>query len=327
MADSSVAHYNLLEPIGAGGLGPVYRARDTRVGRTVALKVLEPALIADETRRVSLLDEARLAAKLSHPNVATLFEVGEFEGRGYLACEFIAGTSLRAEMSGHPVPTRRAVELCMQIADALADGHAAGILHGDVRPENVIVTTKGSAKLLDFGLWRWTRGGLTRRAASRAPESLPVEDARTVSYMAPEQALGSEADGRADLFSLGTMLHEMLTGRNPFLAPTVTDTVMNVVTRTAPSVASINPDVPAELDRLTARALSKDLALRYQSAAAFSAELRGVAAGLDLRSPKRDADYLLPVDDAADKVPAAVWMAALAALVLVAAIIWWATKT
>jgi serine/threonine protein kinase len=324
VAESSIAHYNLLEPIGTGGLGTVFRARDTRVGRTVALRVLEPALIADETRRLALLDEARLAAKLSHPNIATLFEVGEADGQAYFAGEFIAGRSLRAEMDGQPVSPRRAVELGIQIADALADGHAAGIIHGDLRPENVIVTAKGSAKLLDFGLWRWTRGGLTRRAASRAPDSLPPEDALTVSYMAPEQALGSEMDGRADLFSLGTILFEMLTGRNPFVAPSVSDTVMNVITRTVPPVSTANPEVPSELDTITGRILSKDLALRFQSAAGLSAELRGIAATLDIRSPRRDGDYLLPVDDEADRVPAAVWMAGAAGLLVVAAIVWWA---
>jgi serine/threonine protein kinase len=326
VADSSIAHYNLLEPIGIGGLGAIHRARDTRVGRTVALRVLEPALISDETRRLALLDEARLAAKLSHPNIATLFEVAEVDGQAYFAFEYIAGRTLRSEMAGQPVPPRRAVELCIQIADALADGHAAGLLHGDLRPENVIVTGKGSAKLLDFGLWRWTRGGLTRRAASRAPESLPAEDALIVSYMAPEQALGSETDGRADLFSLGTILFEMLTGRNPFAAASVSDTVMNVITKTAPAVSSVNPDVPSELDTITSRVLSKDLALRFQSAAGFSAELRGLAATLDIRSPARDADYLLPVDDAADKVPMAIWLAAAAAVVVVGAIIFWAMR-
>ena len=324
MADSSIAHYNLLEQIGSGGLGAVYRARDTRVGRTVALKVLQPALIADETRRRALLDEARIASKLSHPNIATLFEVGEAEAQGYFACEYIAGNSLRSEMDGQPVSPRRAVELCIQIADALADGHAAGIVHGDLRPENVIVTAKGSAKLLDFGLWRWTRGGLTRRAAARAPESLPPEDALIVSYMAPEGALGSEMDGRSDLFSLGTVFYEMLTGRNPFAAPSVSDTVMNVITRTVPAVSSTSPDVPADLDTITARMLSKDLSLRFQSAAGLSAELRGIAATLDIRTPKRDSDYLLPVDDEADKIPGAVWMAGLVGLLVVAAIVWWA---
>jgi eukaryotic-like serine/threonine-protein kinase len=326
VADSSIAHYNLLEPIGSGGLGAIYRARDTKVGRTVALRLLEPALLVDDTRRLSLLDEARLAAKLSHPNVATLFEVSEADGHAYLVHEYIAGNSLRTEMAGQPVPARRAIEICIQIADALADGHAAGILHGDLRPENVIVTGKGSAKLLDFGLWRWTRGGLTRRAASRAPESLPPEDVAIAGYMAPEQALGSETDGRADLFSLGTILFEMLTGRNPFAAPSVSDTVMNVITKTVPAVSTVNPDVPAELDTITARVLSKDLALRYQSAAGFSAELRGIAATLDVRSPVRDSDYLLPVDDEADKVPAGIWVAGAAAVAVVAAIVWWAAR-
>ena len=203
----------------------------------------------------------------------------------YFAYEFAAGAPLRAEMGGRPMNPRRAVELCIQMADALADGHAAGIMHGDLRPETVVVTGKGSAKLLDFGMWRWTRGGLTRRAAGRAPESLPDEDAAIAAYLAPEQALGGQTDGRADLFSLGTILYEMLTGRNPFTATSVSDTVMNVV-RTSPPPPSTVATVPPELDGIITRALSKDLDRRFQSAASFSAELRRIAPALDVR-PRR----------------------------------------
>ena len=323
MTEQSIGHYNLLEPIGRGALGEVYRARDTRVGRTVALKILEPALLAEETRRLALFDEARLAAQLSHPNIATLFEAGEADGVSYFAYEFAAGAPLRAEIAGRAMNPRRAVELCIQMADALAEGHAAGIVHGDLRPETVAVTAKGSAKLLDFGMWRWTRGGLTRRAAGRAPEALPDEDAGIVSYMAPEQALGGQMDGRADLFSLGTILYEMLTGRNPFGAVTVADTVMNIVRTTPPAPSALNQMVPADLDAIIGRALAKDLEQRFQSAASFSAALRRVAPALDGRSEEKGADYLLPVDDDADKVPPMVWVAGLAGVAMLAAVVWW----
>ncbi|HJR61068.1 MAG TPA: serine/threonine-protein kinase [Vicinamibacterales bacterium] len=326
MTERSIAHYNLLEPIGRGALGEVYRARDTRVGRTVALKILEPALIADETRRVALFDEGRLAAQLSHPNIATLFEAAEAGGVSYFAYEFAAGAPLRAEMAGRALHPRRAVELCIQVADALAEGHAAGILHGDLRPETVVVTDKGSVKLLDFGMWRWTRGGLIRRAAGRTPEALPDEDAAVAGYMAPEQALGGQMDGRADLFSLGTILYEMLTGRNPFTAASVSDTVMNVVRTTPPDPSSLNPAVPADLDGITARALAKDLDKRVQSAASFSAALRRVAPALDVRPGERGADYLLPVDDDADKVPPMVWLAAATGVVVLVAAVWWGLR-
>jgi serine/threonine-protein kinase len=324
VTDRSIAHYNLLELIGREAIGEVYRARDTKVGRTVALKILYPELVGDETRRVALFDEARLAASLSHPNIAALFEAAEADGVKYFAYEFAVGAPLREEMAGRPMNPTRALELCIQMADALADGHAAGVLHGDLRPDTVGVTAKGSAKLLDFGMWRWTRGGNVRRAAAIAPDSLPVEDVSIVSYMAPEQALGGETDGRADLFSLGTLLYEMLTGRNPFAAPTVPDTVMNVIRLTPPAPSSIQPDVPGELDAIVARALAKDLQARYQSAASFSADLRRVGATLDFRAERRQPDdYLLPVDDEADKVPPMVWAAALGGVAILGTAVWW----
>ncbi|HVJ26925.1 MAG TPA: serine/threonine-protein kinase [Vicinamibacterales bacterium] len=327
MPEQSIAHYNLLEPIGREAIGQVYRARDTRVGRTVALKVLDPALVADDTRRTALFDEARLAAKLSHPNIAALFEASESAGVCYFVYEFAVGAPLHEEMGGRPVNPRRAVELCIQIADALADGHAAGILHGDLRPETIGVTAKGSAKLLDFGMWRWTRGGLVRRAAARAPESLPDEDSLIASYMAPEQALGGETDGRADLFSLGTILYEMLTGRNPFKAPNVPDTVMNVVSVTPSRPSASVKDLPPQLDEIAVRALAKPVESRFQSAASFSAELRSVAAALDVRPDQLGGDFLLPVDDDADKTPTAVWAAAAAGVATLGAVVWWLVRS
>ena len=327
MPERSIAHYNLLEPIGREAIGEVYRARDTRVGRTVALKILDPALVADDTRRTALFDEARLAAKLSHPNIAALFEASESDGVCYFVYEFAVGAPLHDEMAGRPMNPRRAVELCIQIADALADGHAAGILHGDLRPETIGVTAKGSAKLLDFGMWRWTRGGLVRRAAARAPESLPDEDSVIASYMAPEQALGGLTDGRADLFSLGIILYEMLTGRNPFKAPSVPDTVMNVVSVT-PSHPSVSiPDIPPDLDAIAVRALAKPVESRFQSAASLSAELRSVAAALEVRSPDKTDDFLLSVDDQADRTPTAVWVAGLLGAATVSAVVWWILRS
>ena len=165
--------------------------------------------------------------------------------------------------------------------------------------------------------------GNVRRAAAIAPDSLPVEDVSIVSYMAPEQALGGETDGRADLFSLGTLLYEMLTGRNPFAAATVIDTAMNVVRLTPPPPSSLQPEIPAELDAIVGRALAKDLQVRFQSAASFSAELRKVAAALDVRVERHTDDYLLPVDDEADKVPAMVWVAAGGGVAILAAVLWW----
>lgn len=321
----SVGHYNLLETLGRGGLGEVHRARDAKIGRTVALKVIEPGVVADPARRRALMDDARLAMALSHPNIAALFDAGAAGGVHYLAYEFAAGAPLRGEMNGRPMRPRRAADLCIQIADALADGHATGLVHGDLRPETVVVTSKGSVKLLDFGMSRWTRGGLVRRAAGRAPESLADDDAAIAAYMAPEQAVGGQTDGRADVFALGTLLHEMLTGRHPFAAASVIDTVMRIASTTPPPPSADNSDVPPELDAVLARALAKDLEQRYQSAAALSADLRRVAQSLEQRPPERDEAFLLQVDDAADRVPAAVWLAALTGVAALAAVIYWVT--
>jgi serine/threonine protein kinase len=323
VTDRSIAHYNLLELIGREAIGEVYRARDTKVGRTVALKILYPELVADATLRAALFEEARLAGSLSHPNIAALFEASEADGVTYFAYEFAVGAPLREEMAGRAMNVTRAVELGIQMADGLADGHAAGVLHGDLRPDTVGVTAKGSAKLLDFGMSRWTRGGHVRRVAASAPDSLPVDDVAIVSYMAPEQALGGEADGRADLFSLGILLYEMLTGRNPFAAATVGDTVMNVASVTPPAPSSLQPEVPAALDVIVARALAKDLEHRYQSAASFSADLRRVGPAVENRPVDRGGDYLLPVDDAADRIPAAVWIAVVVGLATLAGIARW----
>jgi serine/threonine protein kinase len=318
-ATGTIAHYNLLERIGQGGLGEVYRARDTKVGRTVALKVVPGAAFADPASREMFLDDARAAATLSHPNIATLFDVGEYEGGCYLAYEFASGVTLRQEMSGRPTNPRRALELAVQIADALADAHSGGVLHGDLRPDTIFVTQKGSAKVLDFGMSRWTRGGNTRARAASSPQSLGADAVRVVAYMSPEQALGGPVDPRSDVFSLGVVLYEMLTGRNPFTAPSAAATVVNVTSATVPS-SHAAVAASADLDAILGRAMAKQIDMRHQSAAAFSAELRSVGAMLDVRSGDSTPGDLLPLDD--DAGPGRWWLAA-AGLALVAAVIWW----
>src|SRR5207237_1474961 len=250
---ATIAHYNLLEPIGHGGLGEVYRARDTRVGRTVALKILPAALVDDPARRDAVLDEARVAASLSHPNIATLFDVGDEDGRYYLAYEFAAGESLRDEMAGSAMNPRRALDLAVQLADAIADAHAHGIIHGDLRPDTVIVTAKGSAKILDFGLTRWTRGGVLRAEAAGAPDALPPDAVSVVAYLSPEQAIGGAVDARTDIFSLGTLTYEMITGRNPFAAATPGATVMKVIQGKVARASEVVSGVPKEIDEALMR--------------------------------------------------------------------------
>jgi serine/threonine protein kinase len=325
----AIAHYNLLERIGEGGLGEVYRARDTRSGRTVALK-LGPALAGGAARQ-ALLQDAQAAAALSHPNVATLFEVGDDDGRPFLAYEFVQGTPLRGSMSGTPMNTRRAFDLAIQIADALADAHAHGVVHQDLRPDNVIESGKGSAKILDFGMSAWTRGGRTRALAAASPDTLGPAAAAIVAYMSPEQALGSGADARTDVFSLAVMVYEMVTGTHPFAAGDPATTLINVTQRAAAPPTSVNPELPPLVDGVLARAMAKALEGRTDSAARFAAELRRCRTLLESRSgPPRLAPArgtyrpdVLPLEE--ERGGAALWWI-LAALGLGAgAAVWWYT--
>ena len=308
--------------MGEGAFSEIYRARDTKVGRTVALRLIRDEAFTDQAMRTAFLDDARAAAKLSHPNITTLFDVGEYEGGSYLAYEFASGISLRQECAGRAVNPRRAVELAGHIADALAEGHAQGLLHTDIRPETILVTHKGSAKLLEFGMAAWTTGGRIRARAVSSPQALGADAVSVVSYMSPEQALGGSIDVRTDIFSLGVVLYEMLVGRHPFAAADVEKTLVNV-TSAAPPV----PDVAGgsdELWRLVARATAKEIDRRPKTAPTFSSQLRHIAATLDVRAgetpPRTD---LLPLDDDSS---GGKWWAIVIAGVVIAAILWWILK-
>ena len=277
----NIAHYKLLEQIGAGGLGDVYRARDTKVGRTVALKVSEAQEAAgDGARRAALLARARDLLKLSHPSIATLFDAGEEGGRAYLAFEFVQGRPLRAVIGNHPLNPRRAVAFGIQLADALAGAHAEELVHGDIRPETIAVTNKERAKLLDFGLSAFTRGGAARTAG---PAAASDERRRAVApYLAPEEAEGAGPSEASDIFALGCVLFEMLTGRQAVGAGRG---------KPAPPPSTSAGSVPAELDAIFTRATAVDPARRYLSAATLAAELRGVGAILDVRAAEQEAMF------------------------------------
>jgi eukaryotic-like serine/threonine-protein kinase len=325
---TSIAHYNILEPIGIDGIGEMFRARDTKVGRTVALKIVGPRLAGDPATLARLLEDATQASRLSHPNIATLWEFGEADGRTYLAYEFASGRRLSDEAGGTAMPLRRALDLAVQIADGVAEAHAHGIIHGDLRPDTIIVTPKGSAKILDFGMTQWTRGGALRNAAGRDPDALPADSTNVLGYLSPEQAIGSAVDTRTDVFSLGAIAYELVTGRNPFAAPTPPATVINVITAQPAPVSEINPSAPKELDAILAHALAPNLEARQQSAAALAAELRTVAAVLDVRSGDADAPpSIIPIDDRADR-SASTWLIGVlvAAAAAFGAVWWWLTR-
>jgi serine/threonine protein kinase len=294
-----VGTYKLLERLGAGGLGEVYRARDTKTGRTVAIKAVSRGVTDTPARRQALIADATAVARLSHPNVAVLFEVGETEDQTvFLAYEYVLGETLRAVIGDRPLNVRRAVDLAVQLADALAEAHRLGILHGDLRPENVMVTQSGRPKVLDSGLLRWTQGGAERRAAVQGTAP-PASYSRVLGYLSPEQALGEPIDHRSDVFTLGSLLFEMLTGRSPFAAASAGTTLVQVVQLTPPPPSSLAPRVPPALDGIVARALRKSLDARTQSTQTMAAALREVLSTLDTE-PRRTARASLPPPRPAD---------------------------
>ena len=260
-----VAHYNLLERLEPSGPGDLYRARDTAKGRTVALRLLPADFTTGADSRAALVAQARAMTVLSHPNVTALFDAGEHDGRVYLAFEFLKGQSLRAEMAGRPLKVHRAVETAIQIADALADAHANGFVHGGLSPESVALTQKGHAKIPAFELA--AHGGFDSANAHG--------EVRLLDYLSPEEAAGQPPDDRSDIYSVGAILFEMLTGRRP-----------NPKGAAAPSAA--NHHVPPELDAIVLRAVAPNPGSRPQSAAEFASELRGVTALLDAQGGASD---------------------------------------
>jgi len=283
-----LGQYKILDRIGSGGMGEVYRARDTRLGRTVAIKVLPATVAGDLDRRERFLREARAAAALSHPNIAVLYEIGQDAGHLFLVFEFVPGEPLSKVIGGRPLNPRRAIQFATQVADALADAHAAGIIHRDIKPDNIVITPKGNAKVLDFGLAVWTAGGAARVQAATTIETGLGAALGTLAYMSPEQARGEAVDERTDIFSLGVALYEMLTGSRPFQGATPAALVLQVVQKPVPPPSSVNHEVPRELDALVARALEKDPAARFDSAATFAAELRAVEHALQARPARTE---------------------------------------
>jgi serine/threonine-protein kinase len=253
-----IAHYNLLERLEPAGPGELFRARDTRLGRTVALRLLPQDFGGDARGRASFIAKARSLVAVSHPNVTTVFDVAEESGRLYVVFEFIKGQSLRSEMAGRPMNVRRAVELAIQIADAVSDAHAGGFVHGGLSPDSVVVTAKGHAKIPAFEL------------AARTGFDVTAADVRLQDYDSPEEAQGQPVDDRSDIYSVGAVLYEMLTTRRP-------------QHRGASAPSASNPDVPEELDAVVLKAVAPNPNSRFQSAATLAAELRSILAIMDVR--------------------------------------------
>ncbi len=275
MIGRTLSHYKIIRQIGRGGMGEVYLAEDTKLERTVALKILPADVASDDARMQRFVKEAKIASSLKHSNIVPIFEIGEADGISFIVMEYIEGETLDARIQSRALPLNQSLDIAIQVADALDEAHSKGIVHRDIKSMNIMITPRGQAKVLDFGLAKSiTLPSEQMSEASTKGVTEPGVVLGTVQYMSPEQALGKSVDARSDIFSFGVVLYQMATGAFPFSGATKTEMMNQIINGQPEAISRFNYAVPQDLERIIRRCLEKDPERRFQSARELTIQLQ-----------------------------------------------------